>query len=810
VSKGCLLNPEQIEHEQGWLSERSKHVLSEKEELIVLKSVVDRAPIGIALLDHDLRYLRVNDALCKMTGIAATTYLGHTLQEVRPAIAPHIEPVLRRVLNTGEQFFDIEIDEASPEGHHHWSISCYPIQVEDTKLLGVGMMITNITERKHYVELLHRRAIQDAFRVTLSDALRPLTDPSEIKSTAAQILGRQLAVNRVNYADVVSERDVVIVEIGYVNGVSPVSGRYTLEEYGRNLSRDHKSGQTMIEPDVANSPHLTDEQKNAFKALDIAAHIDVPLVKNKQFVGLLFVHQAKPRQWTDDEVALVEETAERTWEAVERARSQTALREGEERYRTLFNSIDEGFCVIEVLFDEQDKPVDYRFLEINRVFEKQTGLVDAVGKRIRELVPEHEEHWFQIYGRIVRTGKPERFENEAKYLGDRYYDVYAFPYRDNQVGILFNDIAARKQAEQALRESQLLLQRALSIDTVGVLFFTLDGHVTAVNEAFARMTGYSRDELLNITHWQMLTPPEFMDVTVRAKEELAAQGETAPYEKQLIRKDGSRCWGLFAPKRLSGIGSSSQCVEFILDITERKAAEDQLRQAVQSRDEFLSVAAHELRTPVTSLRGFAQTLLRQLNKQQIIDPDRLKKNLERIDQQSTKLGVLIGQLLDVSRLEAGRLVLDYQLTDLVALVRSVTSMIQNETEQHQLTIDAPATLLISIDPIRIEQVLVNLLNNAVKYSPGGGRIDIRIYDEANQAYVSVTDYGLGIPAERRPHIFERFYQGHGDGYLGGMGIGLYISCQIAELHGGTIITEFPEDASTRIILRLPYTPTTSN
>ena len=133
------------------------------------------------------------------------------------------------------------------------------------------------------------------------------------------------------------------------------------------------------------------------------------------------------------------------------------LAQNEEKYRTLFNSIDEGFCIVEVIFDADDKPIDYRFLEINESFARQTGLHGAEGKLMRNLAPAHEEHWFQIYGRIALTGRPERFVNDAKAL-NRIYDVFACrvgPAESRKVAIVFNDITARVKAEKRSKKPMM-------------------------------------------------------------------------------------------------------------------------------------------------------------------------------------------------------------------------------------------------------------------------------------------------------------------------------------------------------------------
>ncbi|MCF8234006.1 MAG: PAS domain-containing protein [Bacteroidales bacterium] len=145
------------------------------------------------------------------------------------------------------------------------------------------------------------------------------------------------------------------------------------------------------------------------------------------------------------------------YDITERKRHEEELGLSKEKYQNLFDSIDEGFCIIEVIFDEKDKVVDYRFLEINPAFEKHTGIKNATGKRMREVEPSHEEHWFETYGRIAKTGKSERFVNYAKYLDNRWYDVYAFCVGEpqgNKVAVIFNDISAKKKYEKELYEAR--------------------------------------------------------------------------------------------------------------------------------------------------------------------------------------------------------------------------------------------------------------------------------------------------------------------------------------------------------------------
>jgi signal transduction histidine kinase len=228
------------------------------------------------------------------------------------------------------------------------------------------------------------------------------------------------------------------------------------------------------------------------------------------------------------------------------------------------------------------------------------------------------------------------------------------------------------------------------------------------------------------------------------------------------------------------------------------------RAAIAARDEFLSVAAHELKTPVTSLRGYAQLLLRQLNRGNEIPPDRLRSGLASIDRQTWRLSALISQLLDTSRIHSGELAVRTSSTDIVELVADLVEHARTLSDAHEITVDVQQPLVAEIDSLRIEQVLTNLIENAIKFSPAGGLIAIEAgVSEGGWLRIAVQDSGPGVPESERERIFERFYQIDTVGNASGMGLGLYISRQIVTLHGGTIAVEAPETGGTRFVIHLP-------
>jgi PAS domain S-box-containing protein len=357
---------------------------------------------------------------------------------------------------------------------------------------------------------------------------------------------------------------------------------------------------------------------------------------------------------------------------------------------------------------------------------------------------------------------------------------------------------ARQDAEtsaKALAASEARFRRALEIETVGVIFFDTEGAITDANDAFLRMSGYSRTDLAaGRVRWDTMTPPEWMPRSLGAVKELKETGQTTPYEKEYLRKNGSRWWALFAATLLD----PERGVEFVLDLTERKAAEAEreralaeARAAVQARDEFLAIASHELRNPLAGLKGNAQ-MLRRLDERGELQPHELGKYLTALEASADRLTRLVEDLLDVARLRTGQLKLRREVANLPKLLQEAADRQQHGNLARKITLKITCpNCHVRADPDRVGQVLSNLLDNAVKYSPSGGDISVSLAAADDAVVVRVTDQGIGLPAGMAESIFEPFGRAPNAAaqQIPGMGLGLYISRQIAEAHGGRLWAE---------------------
>ena len=236
-------------------------------------------------------------------------------------------------------------------------------------------------------------------------------------------------------------------------------------------------------------------------------------------------------------------------------------------------------------------------------------------------------------------------------------------------------------------------------------------------------------------------------------------------------------------------------VTIVHDITERILAE-------QRKDEFISMTSHELKTPVTSLKGFTNVLQRRLAKQ---GDEQGLHYLNRIDAQLNKLTKLISDLLDIFRIQTGKLAFQIEAFDLDTLIHETVENVQAATTTHQLLIEGRTGAQVLGDKDRLGQAFINLLTNAVKYSPQANKVLVRLSRDQGQAIVSVQDFGAGIDQAHHQKIFERFYQvtDPNEATYPGLGIGLYISREIVERHHGSLEVESRKGEGATFSVTLP-------
>jgi signal transduction histidine kinase len=524
-----------------------------------------------------------------------------------------------------------------------------------------------------------------SFLLRLSDTLRAAESAAQLASGAARLLGLQLQADRAYYGETTEGRGAVVVGRDHVReGLAPLAGTQALAGLGELTDLLHQGRTVQLDDvqldDVQQAPRLSGRTREACAALDIRALLAVPLMRAGRLLWTLTVAARMPRAWTACEIALVRDAGERSRDALERLRAEQGLRDSEARFRRLFDSIDQGFCILQLVFDAHGQPVDYVFREVNAAFVQQTGLADAVGQRMRALAPGHEQFWFDTYGRIARSGRPERFEHVATAL-DRWYEVYAFrigePGQD-LVAALFNDVSERKRGEQALQEAD------------------------------------------------------------------------------------------------------------------------------RNKDEFLAILAHELRNPLAPLRTALQIMKLARGDAEVTERARVM-----MERQVEHMVSLVDDLMDVSRISRGLVRIERRRVDLTAIARHAVEATESAVRQreHELDLQLPDdAVCVEADAMRMTQALSNLLLNAAKYTPRGGRLSLTVRKQDGSALACVADNGIGIPPEMLRRVFDLFTQvGNARSMAqGGLGIGLAIVKQIVAMHDGSVQAESggPGQGS-RFTVRLP-------
>jgi len=355
------------------------------------------------------------------------------------------------------------------------------------------------------------------------------------------------------------------------------------------------------------------------------------------------------------------------------------------------------------------------------------------------------------------------------------------------------DIDDQKRIEEALRHSQERAGKLMDSNIIGILVAE-ENDIVEANDAFLQMTGYTREDLhKGRLNWFSMTPAEYIPLTEKAQQELIAHQQVMPFEIVCICKDGSRLPILIGIVELKH--DPLQHIAFVLDNSARKELE-------QRKDDFISMASHELGTPLTALKLQTQLLKRKWEKQGSHDS---AAALEKMEARVNTLTELVGAFLDVSKIQAGRLEYAQETVDLSELLCELAEVMQQTSPTHTIHVDAPAHVLLVGDKNRLGQVFTNLVSNAIKYSPGADAVDIDVTLSDETVTVNVHDYGIGIPREHQGKIFERFYRTHDASTkaLPGLGMGLYISSEIVKGHGGTITVDSEVGKGSTLQVALP-------
>lgn len=475
---------------------------------------------------------------------------------------------------------------------------------------------------------------------------------------------------------------------------------------------------------------------------------------------------------------------------------ETELRACESAFRLLANAFPEIIWT-----SDPDGRVDY----YNQPFYDFTGYTRE-NFRFRYwgkiMHPDDQQHTLDVWYHSMQTGTPYELEYRVwnrEFQCYCWFLVRATPLRNAEGQIIKwfgigTNIDQRKQAEE-----KLLFHASLARSILNAIVVTdLESHILSWNKMAEEVYGWKAEEVLgksfyDLTHIQYPVPTGKRDAWLK----MILKCGYWHGELRQQRRDGA--WldiqtGMSVFRDIEG--NAVGLVGTIRDITQQKLEE-------WRKDTFIGMASHELKTPLTAIKGFVQLLKRQLKRLRLHEQ---VKMLTKIEGQVNTLAELVNELMDVSRIETGTLQYTWEKLDIDALVKQAVEVVQATSRQHTVVINGTSHCTIMGDLVHLEQVLINLLTNAIKYSPQADRVDVVLGRTEHGALISVRDYGIGIAQAEQEHIFERFYRSSTAWHqaIGGLGMGLYIAQEIIKKHKGKISLESKEGEGTTFTLELPF------
>lgn len=461
-----------------------------------------------------------------------------------------------------------------------------------------------------------------------------------------------------------------------------------------------------------------------------------------------------------------------------------AAKDAIEKQKQLYEAITSGTPDLMYMFD-----LAYKFTYANKALLDMWGKTwdSAIGRGLRENGYEEWHaamHELEI-DQVVAT--KERIRGEVSFphatLGKRVYDYIFAPVLDDKGDVVAvsgttRDITDIKRAEAAIIESEARFRNMAEGSGILIAVGSESGEIVYFNRAWSALTGKNIQDLLGFG-WSDLVHPEDRDAYVALY--MDSLKKKSPYtgEYRILSKTGEYRWLLtFASARFEPDGSFAGYIGSSIDITERKQNE-------QRKNDFISMVSHELKTPLTSTISYVQVS----QKKALEKGDALTSGmLERASKQLGKMTTLINGFLNVSRLEAGKIYIDRQRVDMAGLIKEVADSVVPEASSHRIEFAHVERTWIHADKDKIEQVISNLISNAIKYSPSDTIIQITCLTQNEFVHVNVKDQGIGIKPEDQEKLFDRFYRVEGlhNKSISGFGIGLYICKEIIERHGGQI------------------------
>jgi PAS domain S-box-containing protein len=457
---------------------------------------------------------------------------------------------------------------------------------------------------------------------------------------------------------------------------------------------------------------------------------------------------------------------------------------------------------------------NYTIKSLNKTIYSHQTVDSFLGKNAIAILPTiaHEIARSKIE-ECISTGEIQYFEHEvmnnqqasARIVPIRNFDGYI-----ENVMVISTNITERKRAEERLLRSEEKFSKAFMQSPIPMVLATLnEGRYMEVNHAFCEKLGIDRKEAIGHTAIEL---GFWVDPSLRQPyfDQLRRDRFLRNIELQFKMRRGDLRTFLVSGEVL--LLDKAECILIqAIDVTERRKLENELRTAIAVRDEFMSVASHELKTPFTALHMQLQLLDRLASLVEGVSDLRIKRMIKAALASAQSLNCLLDELLDFTKVRAGRLTLRKEQLDLRALVFEHISITQEEAETKgsSLILNADQAIIGNWDRKRINQIVSNLLSNAIKYGEGKPiEVTLSVDSKREICRLSVKDYGIGIAEDMQGIIFERFQRVAKNGSIAGLGLGLYISRQLVEAHGGSIYVESELGKGSLFIVELPISSST--